>query len=103
MLLSGLGYIFTPPQIEILRDYIMDFHRSSRRLWHSSFAEALLMRFFYVLSYFMILTIEVYAIVTRRRQFPIPSRSLLSTGAVLGLILIGGASFFGLSAPTDDN
>ena len=100
---SGLGYILTPPQIAIVQDYIEDLFRNSRALWHSAFYEALLVRSFYILSYLILLALEVRAIITRRKRFLLPSRSLLSTGAVLGLVLTVGASLFGSSLPTDEN
>ena len=100
---SVLGYILTPHQIAIVQDYIKDLFRNSRALWHSAFYEALLVRSFYILSYLILLALEVRAIITRRKRFPLPSRDLLSAGAVLGLVLIVGASLFGSSLPADEN
>ena len=59
-------------------------------LWKLPFHEALLMRFFYVLSYFLILATEGLAFAIGAKSFPKTSRSILSAVAVLVLVLIWG-------------
>ena len=68
---------------------------SIHRLWRSSFQEALLIRFFYVLSYFLLFGLELLALATGAKQVPRPSRSLLSAVAVLLLALVWGFSWWG--------
>ena len=93
-----LCYILTPHQIKLLRSSIEDFKWNSRRLWNASFYETLLIRFFYVISYFMVFAMEIMAIIRGQKRFSVPSRSHLSMGAVLLLALIGGLSFLGQSS-----
>ena len=93
-----LCYILTPHQIKLLRSSIEDFKWNSRRLWNASFYETLLIRFFYVISYFMVFAMEIMAINRGQKRFSVPSRSHLSMGAVLLLALIGGLSFLGQSS-----
>ena len=65
-----------------------------RRLWRMPFQEALLMRSLYVLSYVLLLATEALAVAMGVKKIPKPSRSLLSTVAILALVLIWGSWCF---------
>ncbi|KAL9116614.1 MAG: hypothetical protein Q9187_006861 [Circinaria calcarea] len=74
----------------ILTRFIPD---RARVLWRLSFFEALLMRSIYVLSYFLLFVVEAVAFATGQKPIPKPSRTFLSSVAVLMLAIIWGASF----------
>ena len=52
-------------------------------LWSLSFREALLMRFFYVVSYMLLLALEMLAFIQGRKRIRMPSRTVLSAVALL--------------------
>ena len=60
-------------------------------LWSLSFYEALLMRFFYVLSYVLLLVLEILAFIHGHRRVRMPSRSILSAVALLLLAFMWGS------------
>ena len=61
-------------------------------LWSLSFRKALLMRFLYVVSYILLLALEIIAFVQGRKRIRMPSRTLLSAVALLLLAFIWGPS-----------
>ena len=61
-------------------------------LWSLSSYEAVLMRFFYVLSYVLLLVLGVFAFIRGDQRVRMPSRSILSAVALLLLAYIWGAS-----------
>ena len=63
-----------------------------RNLWSLSFYEALLMRFFYVVSYVLLLAVGVLAIIRGDKRVRMPSRGILSAVALLLLAYIWGSS-----------
>ena len=67
-------------------------HRGFKDLWSLSFYEALLMRFFYVLSYALLLAVGILAFIRGDKRVRMPSRSILSAVALLFLAIIWGSS-----------
>ena len=63
-----------------------------RNLWALSFHEALLMRFFYVLSYVLLLVLGILAFIRGDKRVRMPSRTILSAVALLLLAYIWGTS-----------
>ena len=63
-----------------------------RNLWTLSFHEALLMRFFYVLSYVLLLVLGILAFIRGDKRVRMPSRTILSAVALLLLAYIWGTS-----------
>ena len=61
-------------------------------LWSLSFREALLMRFFYVLSYILILALGILAFIRGDKRVRMPSRTVPSAVALLLLAFIWGTS-----------
>ena len=61
-------------------------------LWSLSFYEALLMRFFYALSYVLLLAVGILAVIRGDKRVRMPSRSILSAVALLLLAYIWGSS-----------
>ena len=94
---KALGIVLTPSQITLFRDHLEDLYYYIRPLWKLSFYEALLMRFIYLLSYAVLLAVEMRAFIIGRKRVPMPSRFLLSSVAFLALALIWGSSTLGLS------
>ena len=70
--------------------YGLDYKFGDR--WSLSFREALLIRFFYVLSYILLLALEIIAFVQGRKRIQMPSRTILSAVALLLLAFIWGTS-----------
>lgn len=92
-----LGVIFTPTQIRLLHDRLRGLYHDIRKLWCLSFREALLMRSIYVVSYALLLVLEITAFVKGHKCIRMPSRFLLSAVALLLLGLLWGSSQIGLS------
>ena len=67
-------------------------HRRIGDLWSLSFYEALRMRFFYVLSYVLLLAVGIIAYIRGDQRVRMPPRSILSAGALLLLAYIWGSS-----------
>ena len=63
-----------------------------RNLWTLSFHEALSMRFFYVLSYVLLLVLGILAFIPGDKRVRMPSRSILSAVALLLLAYVWGTS-----------
>ena len=63
-----------------------------RNLWTLSFHEALLMRFFYVLSYVLLLVLGILAFIQGEKRIRMLSRTVLSAVALLLLAYIWGTS-----------
>ena len=61
-------------------------------LWSLSFREALLMRFFYLLSYVLLLALGIIAFIRGDKQARMLSRSIMSAVALLSLAFIWGTS-----------
>ena len=61
-------------------------------LWSLSFREALLMRFFYLLSYVLLLALGILAFIRGDKRVRMPSRTILSAVALLLLAFIWGTS-----------
>ena len=70
--------------------YGLDYQFGDR--WSLSFYEALLMRFFYVVSYILLLFLEILAFIQGRKRIQMPSRTILSAVALLLLAFIWGTS-----------
>lgn len=94
---KSLGAFLTASQRKLLRERSRATYHKIRNIWSLSFAEALLTRFLYILSYALLLCLEIRAIINGQRRVPIPSRSLLSAIAFLTLAIIWGSSYFGCS------
>ena len=60
--------------------------------WSLSFYEALRMRFFYVLSYLLLLAVGIIAVIQGKKCVPMPSRTIMSAVALLLLAYIWGSS-----------
>ena len=93
----ALGIIFTPTQIDVLHKRLRGLYLELKQIWSLSFCEALLVRSFYVLSYALLLALEILAFVKGHKRIPTPSRSLLSAVALLSLALVWGSSQMGFS------
>ena len=91
-----LGILFTPSQTELLLKRLEPHYRDIRKIWSLRFHEALLMRSMYVLSYTILLTYELQALIRGKRRIPMPSRFILSAFALLALALIWGSSSQGV-------
>ena len=61
-------------------------------LWSLSFYDALRMRFFYVLSYALLLAVSIIAVIQGKNRVPMPSRTIMSAVALLLLAFIWGSS-----------
>ena len=94
---KALGKLLTTAQTERLHKRLEDLYVEARETWSLSFPEALLIRFFYVLSYTLLLGIETRAIINGQRRIRMPARSLLSAVALLTLAIIWGSSQFDFS------
>ena len=81
-------YYRRPP----LRRYSRDRYYEMGDLWSMSFYEALLVRFFYVLSYLLVLAVGVFAVIRGDKRVQMPSRTVLSAVALLLLAYIWGSS-----------
>ena len=92
-----LGIYFTPTQTENLHIRLRGLYLEIKQAWSLSFYRALLMRFIYVLSYALLLILEILAFIKGHKRIPTPSRSLLSAVAVLMLALVWGSSEVGSS------
>ena len=92
-----LTVLLTQSQIKFVCLHLEDLYYDFRRIWRLSFHQALLMRFLYVVSYALLLAIELYALIRGHKRIPMPSRNHLSTLAVLALALIWGSSQMGIS------
>ena len=92
-----LGIIFTPTEMKLLHDRLGNLWLGIRETWSLSFYEALLMRSTYVLSYTLLLVLEIIAFVKGHKRIHMPSRFLLSAIALLLLALVWGSSQMGLS------
>ncbi|KAL9627832.1 MAG: hypothetical protein Q9164_007476 [Protoblastenia rupestris] len=91
------GFFLTPSQIERLMAPFRNLTYSIKKVWKLPFHEALLMRFFYALSYILIIAVEVLAFAKGNRRVPTPSRSLVIAAALLLVAIIWGPSQLGLS------
>ena len=92
-----LGKFLTTSQTERVYRRLEDLYFESRKAWSLSLYEALLARFFYILSYALLLGLETRAIINGQRRIRMPSRSLLSAVAFLTLAVIWGSSQFDFS------
>lgn len=82
-----LGIYLTPTQTKTLHKRLRGLFFEIKKAWSLSFYEALLVRLIYVLSYTLLLGLEILAFTKGHKRFPTPSRSLLSAVAVLMLAL----------------
>ena len=89
---KAIGFLstyFTPP----LHGHRVGPHvRGIGDLWSLSFYEALRMRFFYILSYVLLLAVGIFAFIRGDKRVRMPSRTILSAGALLLLACIWGSS-----------
>ena len=88
-----LKAFLAPEQLEHIWKYTSHW----RRAWSLSFLDAMLMRSLYVLSYMILLVIELSAFIRGEKRISMPSRGLLSVVAVLLLATIWGSAQFGFS------
>ena len=87
--LRFLSTCYAPP----FHGHRMESHyRGIGGLWSLSFYEALRMRFFYVLSYVLLLAVGIVAVIRGDKRVRMPSRSILSAVALLLLAYIWGSS-----------
>ena len=94
---KALTIFLTPTQIELLHDHLSDLSYHIRKFWSLSFHEALFIRSIYILSYTLLLAIELHALIKGQKRLQMPSRYFLSALALLALALIGGSSLLGYS------
>ena len=97
ILAKVLGIVFTPTRIRLLHDSLRGLYHDIRKVWCLSFYEALLMRSICVLSYALLLALELHAFIKGHKRITMPSRSFLSAIALLLLALVWGSSQMGLS------
>ena len=94
---KALGSVLTPDQVRVLHRRLKDIYFDIRKTWSLSFYEALLIRFIYLLSYILVLALEMNAFITGRKRIATPSRSFLSAVALLVLAVVWGPSLTGIS------
>ena len=94
---KALGKFLTTSQTEVLHKRLEDLYRDIPIAWSLSFYEALLIRFFYILSHALLLGLEIRAIINGQRRIRMPSRSHLSAVAFFTLVIIWCSSHFGFS------
>lgn len=94
---KALRVFLNPTQIELPNHRLIDLYLDIKGIWSLSFAEALLMRSLYVLSYALLLAYEILAFIKGHKRIPTPSRSLLSAVALLLLAIGWGSSQMGFS------
>ncbi len=92
-----LGIYLTPTQTRTLHKRLRGLFFEIKKAWSLSFYEVLLVRFIYVLSYALLLGLEILALVKGHKHFPTPSKSLLSGVALLLLAFVWGSSQVGSS------
>ena len=92
-----LTIILTPTQIKLLHHRLRYHSYEIRKIWSLSFYEALFLRFIYVLSYTLLLTFELNALIKGHKRLQMPSRYFLSALAVLALALMWASSLLGYS------
>ena len=88
-----LEIFLTPKQMNELRWRSWNL----RKAWSLSFFNALVMRFFYILSYMILLALELNTFIRGEKRTSMPSRGILSTIAALLLALIWGSAQLGFS------
>ena len=89
---KALGFLFTYYRSLLRGHRVRPHYRAIDALWSLSFREALLMRFFYVLSYVLILALGILAFIRGDKRVRMPSRTVLSAVALLLLAFIWGTS-----------
>ena len=89
---KALGSLFTYYRPLLRGHRVPPHYRAINALWSLSFREALLMRFFYVVSYVLLLALEIIAFIRGHRRVRMPSRTVLSAVALLLLAFIWGTS-----------
>lgn len=89
---KALGFLSTHYTPGLHKHRVEPYYRGIGDLWSLSFYEALLMRFFYVLSYVLLLAVGILALIRGEKRVPMPSRSILSAGALLLLAFIWSSS-----------
>ena len=94
---KALTTILTPTQIKLLHRRLRYHSHEIRKIWSRSFYETLLIRFIYVLSYALLLTFELHALIKGHKRLQMPSRHFISALAVLALALMWGSSLLGYS------
>ena len=93
---KALRIVLSPTQIESLRDHLWILYYKARRIWSLPFYEALFMRLMYIVSYALLLAVELHALIKGHKRIPMPSRYFLSALAFLALALICGSSQMGV-------
>ena len=88
-----LKVFLTPEQFENIWDCTSHW----RHAWSLSFLDAMLMRSLYLLSYMILIAIELNAFIRGEKRILMPSRGLLSAVAVLLLAIMWGSAQFGFS------
>ena len=89
---KALGSLFTYYRPLLRGHRVRPHYRAVDALWSLSFREALLMRFFYVLSYLLILALGILAFIRGDKRVRMPLRTVLSAVALLLLAFIWGTS-----------
>ncbi len=88
---KALGSLFTYYRPPLHEHRVRPRYHNIDNLWSLSFYEALLMRFFYVLSYVLLLALGILAFIWGDKRVRMPSRSILSAVALLLLAFIWGS------------
>ena len=94
---KALTAVLTPAQIKLLHRRLRYSCDEIQIIWSLSFYEALFIRLIYVLSYALLLTIELHALIKSHKRVQMPSRYFLSALAVLALALMWCSSLLGYS------
>ena len=87
---KAIQAVSTPSQLDYRQAHLGAVADQIKQLWSLTFLEALLVRFFYVLSYMLLPILAVHAFMRGEKPLPIPSRrtvigiTLLMLGVVLG-------------------
>lgn len=84
---TALLKLLTTSQVECVEHHLRIARLSIKNDWSLPFQEALVMRLLYVLSYILLLVLEIIALFKGQRSIQLPSRSLLFTGTVTILVV----------------
>ena len=89
---KAIGFLSTYYKSGLDEHRVEPYHLGIGDLWSLSFYEALCMRFFYVLSYALILAVGIIAVIQGKKRVLMPSRTIMSALALLLLAFIWGSS-----------
>ena len=92
MLKKALGFLFMYHRPPLQENRMESQYHGIDNVWSLSFYEALLVRFFYVLSYVLLLAMETSAFIRGHKRVHMPSRVALSAVSLLLLAFVWGSS-----------